>query len=89
MLAADEAVPPYSRSPRQACLDILAGAPKWAEGAAVMQTSAGCSIGILVREDGAYEHYQIVATAGSLPLAICRAAICGLAGGGANPLVIK
>jgi hypothetical protein len=54
-----------------------------------MQTIAGCSIGILMREDGAYEHYRIVATGLSLPLAVCRAAICGVAGGGAYPLQIK
>ena len=89
VVAADEAVPPYSRSPPHACLHDLIRAPRWAEGTAIVQTIAGCSIGILMREDGAYEHYQIVATGQSMPLAICRAAICGVAGGGANPLQVR
>ena len=54
-----------------------------------MQTIAGCSVGILMQQDGAYEHYEIVATGRSLPLAICRAALCGVAGGGTNPLRTK
>ena len=88
-VAGDEAVPPYSRSPRHPCLDDLVRAPRWAEGMAVMQTIEGCSVGILVRKDSAYEHYEVVATGQSLPLAICRAAICGVASGGAYPLQIK
>ncbi len=54
-----------------------------------MQTVAGCSVAILMRQDRSYEHYQIVATGRTLPLAICRAAICGVVRGGASELLIK
>jgi hypothetical protein len=87
-VASDEAVPPYSRSPRHSCLNDLIRARRWAEGTAVMQTIAGCSVGILTRKESGYEHYQIVATAQSLPLAICRAAICGVASSGTKSLRI-
>ena len=88
-VAVNEAVPPYSRSPRQRCLDDLISAPRWAEGMVVMQTIAGCSVGILKRKDSAYEYYKILATGQSLPLAICRAAASGVTGKGTNSLRIK
>jgi hypothetical protein len=47
-----------------------------------MQTIAACSVGILVREESGYEHYEIVVAGGSLPLTVCRAAASGQAGGG-------
>ena len=89
VVAAAETVPPYSCVPQHPCLSDVIRAAQWAESAAVMQTAAGCSVGILVREDGAYEHYHIVASAESLPLAICRAAVGGFASGGRNPLQIR
>ena len=89
VVAGAETVPPYSRVPQHPCLADVIRAAKWAESAAVMQTAAGCSVGILVREDGAYEHYHIVASGESLPLAICRAAVGGSASGGGNPLQIR
>ena len=85
----DEAVPPYSLTPRHSCLNDLINAPIWEDAAAVMQTTAGCSVGILVREEGAYEHYKIVVAADPLPLAVCRAAVSGLAGGGKSGLAVK
>ena len=87
-VAVDKGVPPYSRSPRHSCLDDLIRAPRWAEGTAVMQTIEGCSVGILMRKEGGYEHYEIVATAQSLPLAICRAAVCGVPSSGTKSLRI-
>ena len=53
-----------------------------------MQTIEGCSVGILMRKEGGYEHYEIVATAQSLPLAICRAAVCGVPSSGTKSLRI-
>jgi hypothetical protein len=88
-VSGNEPVPPYSRTPAHTCLDDLIAARVWADGTAAMQTTDGCSIGVLVRSDDSYHHYQVVASAGSLSLAVCRAAVSGLVGSGTSPLKIK
>ena len=62
---------------------------KWAESVAVMQTSDGCSVGVCVGRSDGYLHFEVITTGDSLPLAICRAAVSGLATGGENSLAIR
>ena len=87
-LGKEEVAPPYSASPQQRCLDDLIDARMWPEGFAVMQTSLGCTVGRLVPRSEAsdgYEYYDVVASAKTLPLAVCRAAL-SLSSAGNAPL---
>jgi hypothetical protein len=88
-LTEHETPPPYSSLPPQDCLEDVIKAPKWAESIAVMQTSEGCTVGVRVRRSNDYVYFHIVTSANSLPLAVCRAAVSGLATGGENPLAIR
>jgi len=85
VLTHDQVPPPDSASPQQPCLEALIEAPKWPQGFAVMQTSVGCTIGRRVprgdRLEG-YEYYDVIATADTLPLAVCRAALSCLSSPG-------
>ena len=80
-LAAEDEAPPYSASPQQRCLDDLIAAPRWPQGLAVMQTSLGCTVARQVRRSVGLHHYDVVAAAANLPLAVCRAAVCVAPGG--------
>jgi hypothetical protein len=88
-LSENETPPPYSSWPQQPCLHDVIHAPRWAESAAVMQTSEGCTVGVSVGRSADYIHFGVITTANNLPLAVCRAAVCGLAAGGENPLAIR
>jgi hypothetical protein len=88
-LANEETPPPYSSAPQQSCLQDVLNTPKWAESVAVMQTSDGCTVGVCVGRSNDYAHYEVIASADSLPLAVCRAAVCGFATGGQSPLTIR
>jgi hypothetical protein len=87
-LAKHETPPPYSSLPQHPCLQDVINALKWSESVAVMQTSDGCTVGLHVGRSGDYLHFEVLVSADRLPLAVCRAAVCGLATGGENPLVI-
>ena len=87
-LSADETPPPYSSLPQHPYLNDVINARKWAESAAVMQTSDGCTVGVCVGRSGDYLHFEVITSANNLPLAVCRAAVSGLAAGGENPLAI-
>lgn len=71
-----EEPPPYSTVPRHPALEDVINARLWPEEFAVMQTSLGCTVGRRVSTSVGYEDYQVVAAAGSLPLSVCRAALC-------------
>lgn len=57
-VSADESVPQYSTTLQDGALDPLINARRWPQGTAVIQTSHGCTVGLMVRRSHEYEHYD-------------------------------